>query len=102
MSDNGLITVDSAYPAVETLNRLQTALQTAGLAVFATIDHAGAAQKVGLALPPTTVIAFGNPAAGTKLMQSNQMSGIDLPLKILVWENESGAAKLTYNDPDWL
>lgn len=102
MSENGLITVDSAYPAAEALSRLQTAIQAAGMAVFATFDHADAARKVGLALRPTTVVAFGNPAAGTKLMQSNQMSGIDLPLKVLVWENESGTAKLTYNDPGWL
>jgi uncharacterized protein (DUF302 family) len=102
MNENGLVTVDSAYPAAETLGRLQTAIQAAGMTVFAAIDHADAAKKVGLALRPTTVLAFGNPAAGTKLMQSNQVAGIDLPLKILLWENESGTAKLTYNDPSWL
>ena len=99
MSENGLI---SAYPAAATLSRLQTAPQAAGLAVFPTFDHADAARKAGLAVRPTTVVAFGNPAAGTKLMQSNQMAGIDLPLKILVWETESGTAKLTHNDPGWL
>ena len=72
------------------------------MTVFATFDHADAAHKAGLALRPTTVVAFGNPAAGTKLMQSNQVAGIDLPLKILVWEDESGKAKLTYNEPSWL
>lgn len=72
------------------------------MAVFAVFDHAAAAKDAGLSLRPTTVLAFGNPAAGTKLMQANQVAGLDLPLKILVWEDESGAAKITYNDPRWL
>jgi len=100
--NEGLVTVNSRYPATQTVERLRSALQAAGLSVFATFDHAAAASEVGLPLRPTTVLAFGNPAAGTKLMQANQVAGIDLPLKILVWEDESGAAKLTYNDPHWL
>jgi uncharacterized protein (DUF302 family) len=99
---NGLITVESAYSAAETRARLQSALLAAGMTVFSTIDHAEAAKQVGLTLRPTTVIAFGNPAAGTKLMQVNQMAGIDLPLKILLWEDDGGKAKLTYNDPAWI
>ena len=99
---SGLVTVDSNFTASETLANLQSALQAANMTVFATFDHADAAQKVGLELRPTAVLAFGNPAAGTKLMQSNQVAGIDLPLKILVWEDESGKAKLSYNDPVWL
>ena len=99
---NGLITVESAFPAAETLTRLQSALQAAGMTVFSTIDHADAAKKVGLMLRPTTVIAFGNPAAGTKLMQANQIAGIDLPLKVLLWEDDTGKARLTYNDPVWI
>jgi uncharacterized protein (DUF302 family) len=99
---SGLVTVDSNFTASETLANLQSALQAANMTVFATFDHADAAQKVGLELRPTAVLAFGNPAAGTKLMQSNQAAGIDLPLKILVWEDESGKAKLSYNDPVWL
>jgi uncharacterized protein (DUF302 family) len=99
---NGLITVESAYSAAETRTRLQSALVAAGMTVFSTIDHAEAAKQVGLTLRPTTVIAFGNPAAGTKLMQANQVAGIDLPLKILLWEDDSGKARLTYNDPAWI
>jgi len=74
MSSNGLVTVESVYPATETVTRLQSALQAAGMAVFAVFDHAEAASKAGLPLRPTTVVAFGNPAAGTKLMQSNQVA----------------------------
>jgi len=99
---NGLVTVESTYKASDTLARLQSALQAVNMTIFATFDHAEAAKTVGLELRPTTVLAFGNPAAGTKLMQSNQAAGIDLPLKILVWEDESGKAKLSYNDPAWL
>lgn len=99
---SGLVTVDSNFTASETLANLQSALQAANMTVFATFDHADAAKKVGLELRPTAVLAFGNPAAGTKLMQSNQAAGIDLPLKILVWEDQSGKAKLSYNDPVWL
>ena len=99
---SGLVTVDSNFTASETLANLQSALQAANMTVFATFNHADAAKKVGLELRPTAVLAFGNPAAGTKLMQSNQAAGIDLPLKILVWEDESGKAKLSYNDPVWL
>jgi uncharacterized protein (DUF302 family) len=102
MSETGLITVNSTLSATDTLTRLQAALQGVGMAVFAVFDHAAAAKDAGLSLRPTTVLAFGNPAAGTKLMQANQVAGLDLPLKILVWEDESGAAKITYNDPRWL
>lgn len=99
---NGLVTVESTYTVSETLERLQAELQAAKMTVFATFDHADAAQKVGLKLRPTTVLVFGNPAAGTKLMQVNQAAGIDLPLKVLVWEDEPGRAMLSYSDPAWL
>jgi uncharacterized protein (DUF302 family) len=99
---NGLVTVESTYTVSETLERLQAELHAANMTVFSTFDHAGAAQKVGLELRPTTVLVFGNPASGTKLMQVNQAAGIDLPLKVLLWEDESGHAMLSYNDPAWL
>ena len=99
---SGLVTVDCNFTASETLTNLQSTLQAANMTVSATFDHADAAKKVGRELLPTAVLAFGNPAAGTKLMQSNQAAGIDLPLKILVWEDESGKAKLSYNHPVWL
>ena len=91
MNEMGLVTVSSAYSAAQTLDRLQTAIQAAGMTVFAVFDHTKAASQAGLELRPTTVVAFGNPAAGTMLMQVNQTMGIDLPLKILVWED----------DPEW-
>ena len=102
MNEAGLVTVSSAYPVSETLERLQAAIRAAGMTVFAVFDHAAGAKEAGLSLRPTTVVAFGNPAAGTKLMQMNQVAGLDLPLKILVWQDEANATRLTYNDPRWL
>src|SRR5262249_18534229 len=75
---------------------------TRGLTVFARIDHAAGAAEVGLSLPPTWLLIFGNAKAGTPLMQSAQTIGIDLPLKALVWQDASGKTWLSYNDPAWL
>ncbi len=102
MSDDGLITVDSRHDFAATLARLQAALRERGVTVFALFDHAAGAAGAGLALRPTTVVVFGNPAAGTPLMQASQVAGIDLPLKVLVWEPEGGGTRLTYNDPRWI
>jgi uncharacterized protein (DUF302 family) len=99
---NGLITLESAFDATETVARLHSAITTSGNSIFALFDHAAAAVATGLSLRPTTVIAFGNPAAGTKLMQMHQMVGIDLPLKILVWQDEANKVRIGYNDPQRL
>jgi uncharacterized protein (DUF302 family) len=102
MSGDGLVSVQSSHPARETLDRLTAALASRGLAVFARVDHAAGAASVGLSLRPTELVIFGNPKGGTALMQERQTSGIDLPLKVLVWEDPDGKAWLTYNDPDWV
>ncbi|MEW6437917.1 MAG: DUF302 domain-containing protein [Pseudomonadota bacterium] len=99
---NGLITVPSNYSVKQTLDRLETALKAAGITIFARVDHAGGAASVGLALRPTELLIFGNPKGGTPLMQANQLIGLDLPLRVLAWEDEAGNANLTYNDVDWL
>ncbi len=102
MASEGLVTVASTFDSDETIKRFHAALTAAGLTVFARVDHAAGAAKVGLPLRPTTLVLFGNPAAGTPLMQAAQTSGIDLPLKALVWQDEAGAVHLTYNDPAWI
>jgi uncharacterized protein (DUF302 family) len=99
---SGLATLRSAHGAEETARRLEAALTAKGIHVFARIDHAAGAREAGLSLRPTVVLLFGNPRAGTPLMQSNQTVGIDLPLKALVWEDEAGRCWLTYNRPDYL
>ena len=102
MDANGLVTLPSHHSAAETLDRLTNALQAKSVRVFARIDHAAGAAEVGQALRPTTVVIFGNPAAGTPLMQHDQRIGLDLPLKALVWQDAGGQAWLTYGDPVWL
>jgi uncharacterized protein (DUF302 family) len=102
MSTNGLVTLRSAHDAATTVERLTMELESRGITVFARIDHAAGAAGAGLTLRPTTLVIFGNPAAGTPLMQAAQTSGIDLPLKALIWEDEEGAVHLTYNDPAWI
>lgn len=102
MPVDGLITVGSAFDLATTLGRLTKALEAKGVTVFASIDHAGGAASVGLPLRPTTVVIFGNPVAGTPLMQVQQTVGIDLPLKALVWQDANGRTHLSYNDPAWI
>jgi uncharacterized protein (DUF302 family) len=98
----GLVTLDSAFGVAATLQRLESALAAKSITVFARVDHAAGAATVGQALRPTTMVMFGNPAAGTPVMQAAQTAGIDLPLKMLVWQDGDGTAKLSYNDPAWI
>jgi uncharacterized protein (DUF302 family) len=102
MSEDGLITVASNYPVKETLDRLEADLKAKDIRVFARIDHAAGAASVALPLRPTEVLIFGSPKGGTPLMQSSQTIGIDLPLKVLAWEDAGGKVWITYNDPAWL
>jgi uncharacterized protein (DUF302 family) len=102
MSDTGLTTVGSDWSFVETVGRCVAAIEARGLSVFARVDHAKNAVSVGMALRPTELLIFGNPKGGTPLMQENQVSGIDLPVRALVWQDADGRVWLTYNDPRWL
>jgi uncharacterized protein (DUF302 family) len=99
---SGLVTIASKYPVKEAIDRLEAALRAKGVAIFARIDHAAGAASVEMALRPTELLIFGNPKAGTPLMQANQTIGLDLPLKILAWQDAAGKVWLTYNDADWL
>jgi uncharacterized protein (DUF302 family) len=102
MTNSGLISVRSASPVRETADRLAAMIRSKGMTVFARIDHSANATAVGLALRPMELLIFGNPKAGTLLMQDKETSGIDLPVKALVWEDAEGAVWLTYNDAEWL
>jgi uncharacterized protein (DUF302 family) len=101
-ADNGLITVKSPYPVDETLDRFEEAVTKKGMTIFTRIDHAQGAAKVGKELRPTVVLIFGNPNIGTLLMQSRQTAAIDLPLKLLAWEDDAGQVWIAYNDPGYL
>lgn len=102
LAAGGLVTKRSSHSVAETMDRLEQAVRERGLVVVARVDHAGAAQRAGLALRPTQLLIFGNPQAGTPVMQSAQTAGIDLPLKALAWEDEKGQVWLGYNDPAWI
>jgi uncharacterized protein (DUF302 family) len=98
----GLITLKSPHSATATMDRLEDTVKARGLTVFARIDHAAGAAKIGKSLRPTVVLIFGNPQGGTPFMECAQSTGIDLPLKTLVWEDASGQVWLGYNDPSYL
>lgn len=102
MSEEGLISVASAFSAHETMERLLAALPARNMTVFARVDHAAGAAAVGMSLRPTELVIFGNPQGGTVLMQDEQRAGIDLPLKALVWEDVDGKVWASYNDPAWI
>lgn len=98
----GLIIKTSNHSVQETMDRFEKIVKDKGFNVAARVNHSVAAAKSGSTLRPTELLVFGNPVLGTKLMQSDQTTGIDLPLKVLVWENENGVVSLSYNDPAWL
>ena len=99
---DGLIALKSPHSAAATMNRLEDTVKQRGLTVFARIDHAAGAAKVGKTLRPTEVLIFGNPQGGTPLMECTQSAGIDLPLKALVWQDASEQVWVGYNDPAYL
>lgn len=100
--ENGLVTVEGGDGVEETVAAIESAIEEADPTVIAKVDHAANAASVGEELRPTTLLIFGNPAAGTPLMQEQQTTGIDLPQKILVWCDEEGTTNVTYNDPAYL
>jgi uncharacterized protein (DUF302 family) len=101
-ASDGLIAVKSTRDTATTATRLEELLKTRGQTIFARIDHAAGAAKVGKTLRPTMVVVFGNPVGGTPLMECAQTMGIDLPQKMLVWEDEKGQTWIGYNDPAYL
>ncbi len=95
------ITRESPASVAETADRLVAAAEGAGATVFARVDHAAGAQAVGEELPPTTLVIFGNPRIGTPIIKSDRRAGLDLPLRVLIWE-EDGETRLGYEDPEAL
>jgi uncharacterized protein (DUF302 family) len=99
---NGMIHKSSNHSVDETAERLQATLRAKGIALFALVDHSGEAAKIGMKMRPTKLLIFGNPKAGTPLMQASPSSAIDLPLKILIWEDADGKVRASYNSPSYL
>ena len=99
--DNGIVNRLSKYCVRETMDRLEAVLNSKGISVFARIDQKAAADNVGLVMRPTELLIFGDPRTGTPLMNSNPSIMIDLPLKAVGWETESGEVILSYNSPEY-
>lgn len=99
---DGIKTLRSQYPFQETVDRLLTLLVEKSITLFALVDHSGEAHAAGLKMPPTKLLIFGVPKAGTPLMVAAPSLALDLPLKILVAEHEGGKVVLSWNDPVWL
>jgi len=101
-TDNGIINKLSNHSVDETVDKLKGMLQSKGVTLFALVDHSGEAAKSGMSMRPTKLLIFGKPEAGTPLMLAAPRSAIDLPLKILVWEDDRGKVWVSYNSPDYL
>jgi len=97
----GVITKPSPYSVPETMDRLERVLASKGIKVFARIDQAAEAQQAGLTMLPMELLIFGNPRAGTPIMVAAPVSGLDLPLKALAWQDNAGAAWLSFNSPEY-
>jgi uncharacterized protein (DUF302 family)/uncharacterized membrane protein YidH (DUF202 family) len=102
ITDNGIITKPSNHSVDDTVEKLKGLLQAKGVTLFALVDHSGEAQKAGLKMPPTKLLIFGSPKAGTPLMLAAPGIAIDLPLKILISEDAQGKVSVSYNSPAYL
>ena len=101
-TNNGIVDLPSSHSVEQTVEKLKSILQTKGITLFSTVDHSGEAEKVGLKMPPTKLLIFGSPKSGTPLMLAVPSIAIDLPLKILVWEDGQGKVWVSYNSPAYL
>ena len=101
-TDKGIINKASGHTVDQTVERLTSILQSKGVTLFALIDHSGEAAKVGMTMRPTRLLVFGSPKAGTPLMVAAPSTAIDLPLKILVWQDAEGKVWISYNSPQYL
>jgi uncharacterized protein (DUF302 family) len=101
-SGTGIVTITSHHSVDGTVEKLQQVLEERGVKLFALVDHSGEAAKAGMQMRPTKLLIFGNPKAGTPLMIASPSLAIDLPIKILVWEDSAGKVWISYNDPAYL
>lgn len=100
--DSGVMTLPGRHSVEQTVFKIEATLREKGVKLFTVIDHSEEAEQAGLHLRPTKLLLFGNPKAGTPLMAASPTSAIDLPLKILVWQDEAGQVQISYNRASWL
>jgi uncharacterized protein (DUF302 family) len=101
-ANKGIVDKPSNHSVDQTVDRLKNILQSKGVTLSALIDHSGEAEKAGLRMPPTKLLIFGNPKGGTSLMLAAPRSAIDLPLKILIWQDAQSKVWVSYNSPEYL
>lgn len=99
---NGIVTIRSLHSVDQTVDKIQELLRAKGVKLFALVDHSGEAKKAGIEMPPTKLLIFGSPKAGTPLMIASPTIAIDLPLKLLVAQDAAGAVWISFNDPAFL
>ena len=99
---NGIVNIPGNHSVDETVEKIKALLAAKGVTLFAVVDHSGEAEKVGMKMRPTKLLIFGSPKAGTPLMLARPSIAIDLPLKILVWEDGQGKTQISYNSPEYL
>jgi uncharacterized protein (DUF302 family) len=102
MESDGLVKLASGHTVEATIAKIEAMLQAKGVTIFAVVDHSGEAAKAGLEMRPTKLVIFGSPKAGTPLMVAAPTLAIDLPLKLLVWEDEEGKVWVGYNSVEYL
>jgi uncharacterized protein (DUF302 family) len=100
--ENGIVTIPGHQSVDQTVQKFEEILKAKGVKLFALIDHSGEAEKAGMQMRPTKLLIFGNPKAGTPLMIASPSIAIDLPLKILVWEDADGKTQISFNASDYL
>jgi len=101
-TNKGIIDKPSNHSVEQTVEKLKNILQSKGVTLFALVDHSGEAEKVGMKMSPTQLLIFGSPKVGTPLMLAAPSTAIDLPLKILIWEDLQGRVWVSYNSPEYL
>jgi len=101
-AESGIVSMASHHSVDETVAKLEEILRAKGVKIFALVDHSGEAEQVGLRMPPTKLLIFGNPRAGTPVMIAAPTIAIDLPLKLLVWEDADGKVWISWNSPAYL
>jgi uncharacterized protein (DUF302 family) len=99
---SGIVDIPSNHSVDQTVERLKGILEAKGVTLFALVDHSGEAEKAGMKMRPTKLLIFGSPKAGTPIMLAAPSIAIDLPLKLLIWEDNGGKVWVSYNSPDYL
>ena len=101
-SSGGVITKSSSEPVAETIDGLRRVMADRGFTVFNVIDHSGVAERAGVRMPDSKLVMFGKPTVGAAVMLATPLAGLDLPLRVLVWEDANGAVSVSYNSPGFL